>query len=98
MTKCSKLQSPAVVVLFVEFKDKEEFINRLIRIFTEKLVAGSVECYDNELECNNGYEIQFYVGTYCGSYSIIVDVEQLEYRKLLIIYFATVVQNYTIFN
>ncbi len=24
MTKCSKLQSPAVVVLFVEFKDKEE--------------------------------------------------------------------------
>jgi len=63
----------------LRFKDKEEFINRLIRIFTEKLVAGSVECYDNELECNNGYEIQFYVGTYCGSYSIIVDVEQLEY-------------------
>ena len=64
----------------------------------EKLVAGSVECYDNELECNNGYEIQFYVGTYCGSYSIIVDVEQLEYRKLLIIYFVAVVQNDTIFN
>lgn len=78
---------PTIGSIFVDYQYswfypktyKEETINSLIRVFTEKLVTGTVACGYNELECYNGYDLQFFPGIYCGSYSISVEIEQISY-------------------